>query len=223
MKQLNELINNEKSAWKLVDKWLKEAVNQVEILPPSIEDSERVLYDLQVTTKSALGAIVYHCGGILIQNGWIRILGSGSRMLKRDISVWNKLNIENENPRIDGALLVADDVLGGFYAINGGQLGGAVGNVFYLAPDTLEWEDLEIKFSDFVYWTFAGNINKFYESFRWSGWQDEVQKISGDEGLSIYPFLWAEGEDIEKRSRKVVPIEELWGVTIENRKKLGID
>jgi hypothetical protein len=223
MKQLNELINNEKSAWKLVDKWLKEAINQVEILPPSIEDSERVLYDLQVTTKSALGAIAYHCGGILIQNGWIRILGSGSRKLNRDISVWNKLNIENENPRLNGALLVADDVLGGFFAINDGLLGDSVGNVFYLAPDTLEWEDLELKFSDFLYWAFAGNTNKFYESFRWSGWQDEVKKISGDKGLSIYPFLWAEGEDIEKRSRRVVPIQELWGLTIENRKKLGID
>ncbi|KOA20844.1 hypothetical protein CLHOM_09870 [Clostridium homopropionicum DSM 5847] len=222
MKQLNELINNEKSAWKLVDKWLKEAINQVEILPSSSEDSERVLYDLQVTTKSTLGAIAYHCGGIIIQNGWIRILGCGSKKLKRDVSVWNKLNIENENPRLDGALLVADDVLGGFFAINGGLLGVTVGNVCYLAPDTLEWEDLELKFSDFVHWTFVGNINKFYDSFRWQGWQDEVRKISGDEGISIYPFLWAEGEEIEKRSRRAVPIEELWGLTIENRKKLGI-
>ncbi|GAA0756097.1 MULTISPECIES: DUF2625 domain-containing protein [Clostridium] len=223
MKQLSELINNEESAWKLVDNWLKEAINKVEILQPSIEDSERVLYDLQVTTKSVLGAIAYNCGGILIQDGWIRILGSGSRKLKRDISVWNKINIENENPRIGGALLVADDVLGGFYAINGGQLSGVVGNVFYLAPDTLEWEDLELRFSEFIYWTFVGNINKFYESFRWSGWQDELQQISGDEGFSIYPFLWAEGEKIEKRSRKAIPIEEIWELTIENRKKLCID
>jgi hypothetical protein len=170
-----------------------------------------------------LGAIAYHCGGILIQNGWIRILGSGSWKLNRDISVWNKLNIENENPRLNGALLVADDVLGGFFAINNGLLGSSVGNVFYLSPDTLEWEDLELKFSDFLYWTLAGNTNKFYESFRWSGWQDEVKKISGDEAISIYPFLWAEGEDIEKRSRRVVPIQELWGLTIEKRKKLGID
>lgn len=49
MKQLNELINNEKSAWKLVDKWLKEAINKVKSLIPSIADSERVcmIYKLQ--------------------------------------------------------------------------------------------------------------------------------------------------------------------------------
>ncbi|MGN0027320.1 MAG: DUF2625 family protein, partial [Clostridium sp.] len=70
MKQLNELINNEKSVWKIIDKWLKEATNKVEILQASSEESERVLYDLQVTTKSILGAIAYYSGGILIQDGW---------------------------------------------------------------------------------------------------------------------------------------------------------
>ncbi|QLY80373.1 DUF2625 domain-containing protein [Clostridium intestinale] len=222
MKQLNELINSEKSAWKLVDKWMNEAINEVEILKTSTENSERVLYDLQVTTKSVLGAIAYHCGGILIQGGWIRILGSGSNNIKRDVSVWNKLKIENENPRLNGALLVADDVVGGFFAINGGLFEGSVGNVFYLAPDTLKWEDLDLKFSEFIYWTFVGNIDKFYEAFRWINWKAEVQRVLGDEGFSIYPFLWAEGEDIDKRSRRVVPIEELWGLTIENRRKLGI-
>lgn len=71
-------------------------------------------------------------------------------------------------------------ILGGFHAINAGNLGSAIVNVFYLAPDTLEWEDLELKFSDFLYWIFTGNINKFYEYFRWSGWQDEVKYVLGD-------------------------------------------
>ncbi len=222
MKQLNELINNEKSAWKIIDEWLTEATNEVEILQSSRENSERVLDDLQVTTKSILGAIAYNSGGILIEKGWIRILGNGSKNLKRNISIWNNLNSNNQIPRIEGALLVADDVLGGFYAINAGKLGSTVGNVFYLAPDTLEWEDIEMTFSEFVYWTFIGDINGFYEPFRWEGWKDEIKDVSGDEGISIYPFLWAEGDNIEKRSRKIVSIEEIWEVTNENRKKLGI-
>ena len=77
-------------------------------------------------------------------------------------------------------------------------------------------------FSEFVYWTFTGDINKFYEDFKWTGWQDEVKYVLGDEGISIYPFLWAEGDAIEKRSRRIVPIEEIWGITNENRKNLGI-
>lgn len=185
------------------------------------ENAERVLVDLQVTTKSILGAIAYHTGGIFIQHGWLRILGSGTQYFNRDISMWNKL--EDDSQRLDGALLVADDVLGGFFAINGGAFQGQSGNVFYLAPDTLEWEDLEIKFHDFIHWVFTGNINKFYETFRWGGWQAEVSKIAGDMGISVYPFLWAEGAEIENRSRKVVPIEELWSVTIENREQLDVD
>ena len=35
-------------------------------------------------------------------------------------------------------LLVADDVLGGFFAINGGTFCGKAGNVFYYAPDSGE-------------------------------------------------------------------------------------
>ena len=35
-------------------------------------------------------------------------------------------------------LLVADDVLGGFFAINGGAFDGKAGNIFYYAPDSGE-------------------------------------------------------------------------------------
>ncbi|AOR23445.1 DUF2625 domain-containing protein [Clostridium taeniosporum] len=221
MKSINELINESQSAWKLLEKWQREASNQVQFLPCHKENAERVLVDLQVTTKSPLGAIAYHTGGIVIEHGWIRILGSGADSFNRDISTWNKLR--DSSPRLDGALLVADDVLGGFFAINGGAFEGQSGNIFYLPPDTLEWEDLELKFSDFVYWTFTGGIDKFYETFRWKGWNSEVEKVAGDMGISVYPFLWAEGPELEKRSRRVVPIEEIWGITMENRKKLGIE
>jgi len=37
-----------------------------------------------------------------------------------------------------GLLLVADDVLGGFYALNGGAFGSeSLGKIFYFAPDNL--------------------------------------------------------------------------------------
>mgnify|MGYP000969392700 FL=1 len=37
-----------------------------------------------------------------------------------------------------GYLLVADDVLGGFFEINGGAFDGKAGNIFYYAPDSGE-------------------------------------------------------------------------------------
>ncbi|MHC1684697.1 MAG: DUF2625 family protein [Clostridiaceae bacterium] len=220
MKQINELIDENQAGWKLIEEWLTEAENKVEILKTTKSKAEEVLYDLQVTTKSPLGAIAYNTGGILVNNGWIRILGSGTKDFKRDISNWNNLNAENL--RLEKAFLVADDILGGFFAINGGLFEGEIGHIFYLAPDTLQWENLEIWFSEFIHWTFVGDLNKFYELFMWPEWENEVKDISIDFGISIYPFLWAEGEEVEKRSRKVVPIEELWNVTIDNRKRLGI-
>lgn len=215
MKSIYELIDKSQETWNILQEWKRESTNKVEFLPANKNNAEKVLYDLQVTAKSILGAISYYTGGILVANGWIRILGSGADNFNRDISRWNKL-------KLDESLLVADDVIGGFFAINGGYFEGEVGNIFYLAPDTLEWEDLELKFSDFVYWTFTGDISKFYEIFRWAEWEKETSKVTGDMGILIYPFLWAEGEEIEKRSRKVVPIEELWGITNENKKRLGL-
>lgn len=220
MKQIDELIDENQTGWKLIEEWLTEAENPVEILKPTKSKAEEVLYDLQVTTKLPLGAIAYNTGGILVNNGWIRILGSGTEGFKRNISNWN--NLKTENLRLENAFLVADDILGGFFAINGGLFEGEIGHIFYLAPDTLQWENLEIWFSEFIHWTFVGDLNKFYELFMWPEWENEVKDISIDSGISIYPFLWAEGEEVEKRSRKVVPIEELWNITIENRKRLGI-
>lgn len=38
---------------------------------------ETALLATQVTTRSPMGAVVYHTGGILVDHGWIRILGAG--------------------------------------------------------------------------------------------------------------------------------------------------
>ena len=49
-----------------------------------------------------------------------------------------------EARRMPSYLLVADDVLGGFFAINGSAFAGEAGNVFYYAPGSGEWEDCEM-------------------------------------------------------------------------------
>ncbi|GAB3811098.1 hypothetical protein GCM10028895_00940 [Pontibacter rugosus] len=87
---LSELINKEDSGWILVQDWLKEASNRVEVLPKQQQQAENALLHLQVTTRSPMGAIVYESGGILVDDGWIRILGSGSEKLNRSIMEWNR-------------------------------------------------------------------------------------------------------------------------------------
>lgn len=50
----------------------------MEILPRDPAAAEAELVKTQVTTRSVMGAVVYETGGILIDRGWLRILGSGS-------------------------------------------------------------------------------------------------------------------------------------------------
>ncbi|STY62188.1 DUF2625 domain-containing protein [Mannheimia haemolytica] len=215
MKRLDELINVEEPAFELIQEWLKEATNHYEILPKEQRRAEKELIHLQITTRSPMGAVIYETGGILIDYGWLRILGSGSDKLDRGIYEWNlnKTILENQQPPF---LLIADDVLGGFFAINGGVLGDDIGNIYYFPPDTLEWESLEINYSQFLYWVLTGDLSLFYSQFRWNNWMDDVMKINGNHGYSFMPFLWTkEGKDIEKVFKREVPIEEIYSLVLE--------
>src|SRR5258705_10207720 len=73
---LSELLNTDDPAWPLVQQWITDAKNMVEILPapPNAADE---LEASQVTLRSPMGAMVYHTGGLLIDHGWLRILGGG--------------------------------------------------------------------------------------------------------------------------------------------------
>ncbi|UUZ53344.1 DUF2625 domain-containing protein [Massilia sp. H-1] len=113
-------------AFPLIKQWASEAEVPVEVLHPSAERAD-VLLRLQVTTRSTIGALAYETGGILVDDGWLRLLGSGNPKLERDIASWNE-------GKTDGFLLFGDDVLGGFFAVNGGALGSDHGAV--LLPRT---------------------------------------------------------------------------------------
>lgn len=206
---LHELVNNEEPAWPLVQEWVSKASRTVEVLPPS-ESAGKSLVTMQVTTRSPMGAIIFHSGGLLVDHGWLRILGSGHPKLPRPLPEWNFACglVQTETP--PAWLLIADDVLGGFFALNGGRFSPDGHTVWYFAPDTLEWEDLERGFTDFLSWCFSGDVEKFYAEYRWSGWESEVSALDGSEGLHVYPPLCSEGPAIAERSRKAVPISELF-------------
>lgn len=71
--------------------------------------------------------------------------------------------------------------------LNGGGVPGDTGNVVYLAPDTLKWEDMSLGFGDFLSWLLNGDVAGFYAEQRWSGWEAEVRALQGDQTFSIYP------------------------------------
>ncbi|MDD9944202.1 MAG: DUF2625 family protein [Myxococcales bacterium] len=209
MRPLEDLINTEEPGIALVREWLTEASNPVEVLDCEAGAGDETLLALQVTTRSPMGALAHDTGGLLVDHGWVRVLGAGCPRLPRSIAAWNGLGDDAE-PRLSGAIAIGDDVVGGFYALNGGNLPGEPGNVSYFAPDSLEWEDLEMSYSQWLHWLFTGDLARFYENTRWPNWESEVAKLGGSQGFTIYPFLWAEGPPVGERTRGAAPIEELW-------------
>jgi hypothetical protein len=221
LKSAEQLINKQESAWGLVMQWKNEAKNKVELLPKDSQKAQTALYHTQVSTHSPMGAIVYETGGILIDGGWLRILGSGSERLNRSLPEWNKGKSFDKYGEQPSFLLVADDVLGGFFAINGGGIDkNEIGTIFYFAPDNLRWESTGLDYSNFIIFCFSGAINKFYEGLRWKTWEQDVKNIDGDKGVICNPLLYTkEGQDINKVTRKIVPIQELWDMYFSEVKK----
>jgi hypothetical protein len=170
-----------------------------------------------------MGAIVFSTGGILVDDGWIRILGSGSSRLPRSLPGWNKGKSSPNPGQKPGLYLVADDAIGGFFAINGGALGNDPGKMYYLSPDDLEWEPMEKTYTEFLLFCFSGDLEKYYSGCRWKGWRKEIDSLSGDQTFHFFPPLFTkEGKDLSKSSRKAVSIEEQYSYTLDMRRQLGI-
>src|SRR6266481_5933768 len=89
-RSLHELLVPNDSAWPIVQAWIQGAANTVEVLPPDPDLRGRALEEVQVRTRSPIGAIVYETGGIFIDHGWLRILGSGHQRIRRSLPEWNR-------------------------------------------------------------------------------------------------------------------------------------
>jgi hypothetical protein len=215
MRTLDQLIDREEPAMPLVHQWLEQGSQQFDVLDPSARRGD-VLFGLQVTTRSPMGAIAYETGGILIANGWLRVLASGHPRLNRNIVEWN-------TGRSNGHLLVADDVIGGFFSVNGGAFGEDLGAMYYWAPDTLRWEPLGLGYSDFLVWALSDKLSRFYEGMRWAGWEAEVRNAPGDECFNFYPFLWTAQGSVNSSQRKLVSVAEQFAFNTELLPKLRND
>jgi len=213
---LQELLAVDEPAWPQVERWVKYSGSPIEVLPPEEQQRQQALLDTQVTVRSPMGAIVYYTGGLLIDHGWLRLLGSGHPRLPRSMAAWNQGRSTTPEGKSLGFWLIGDDVVGGFFALNGGAFGPPNGHVFYFAPDTLRWESMNgMSYSEFLVWSLGPDLAKFYETSRWSDWKDEVSALNGDKAFSFYPFLWTEeGKDIAKCDRKLCPISEIFSVNM---------
>jgi hypothetical protein len=185
--------------------------NKIQILANDSLRSNEALFNTQISTRSPMGAIVFHTGGILIDNGWIRIYGSGSEKLNRNLPNWNKGKTFQNFGDKPGYLIIADDAVGGFFLLNGGDLGNDLGKIYYLSPDNNEYEQLDLTYTEFINFCFSGNIDVFYRDLRWKNWGNDFKKLSANEAFIFYPYLWTkEGSDINKVEKNKASMEEIY-------------
>ena len=224
IRKLDELVNLADPGWPFVQQMIDSAKNKIEVLPCDTNKAKLALYQTQVTSRSLMGAIIYTTGGILVDGGWIRILGSGSKQLNRSVPDWNKGKSYKNFGDVPGYYLIADDAVGGFFAVNNGFLGKELGKTFYLSPDRLVWEPLDMTYTDFLYFCFSDNLGEFYKNLRWLKWRKDLIKLKSDEVYNFYPYLWTkEGKNINKNKRKKVPVEEQFKFNMQSRKQLGLN
>lgn len=216
MRKLTELINLNEPAWPIVQDWLKRARNQHRVLPVDKPRAEQALLALQVTTRSPMGAIVLETGGIWFDHGWLRVLGGGCAEFPYDLAAWNGLPGRRGPTMLDGALVVAWDVAGGFFAINGGMFDGNKGDVHYFAPDTLEWSNLGVGYSGLLQWAVSCNLDEFYADVRWPNWKRDIEELSGSQSLCFVPPLYTEeAKQVTCCYHRPAAVEDQWKVAVE--------
>jgi hypothetical protein len=216
VRSLAELISDDRSAWAEIEAAVTGSPYAVELLPADPDRAASGLQRLQVATTSWLGALVYGSGGLLLDGGWLRVLGCGHP--RRRLA-----GIHEANEIFAAAgLVVAQDILGGEFVWRQGESEGKP-TIHYFAPDTLRWEDLTLGYTDWLYAMLAGAADRFYLSWRWPGWRDEVAACPLDAGISTMPPLFAQdGRDIGGVSRRPVAMAELLGVKHDMADQLGI-
>lgn len=188
------------SAWDEVQAAIGSAPYPVEVLSADPVRAQRCVARLGVTTRSWLGAVTAHTGGLLVDHGWLRVTGGGSEGMP---------DVVAETEAADGLLVIGHDVLGGQFAW-APTAPDARPTVHYFAPDALAWQNLEQGYADWLHAVLTGSLTMFYETLRWPHWEAEVSVVKPGQGIHAWPPPWTvEGKDLANVSRKVIPIGEL--------------
>jgi hypothetical protein len=201
VRPLTELIETQDPAWPEIEAAVATGSCPVVVLPADAKRADEELFRLQVTTRSWLGAVVHHTGGLVLDHGWLRVLGSGN-------VVQHMASLGQLSEDTVGGFLVAQDVLGGQFAWVAPT--GGTPTIHYFAPDTLRWEDCERGYGDWLAAMIGGGMSGFYETLRWQGWAEEVAACRLDQAINVLPPLWTqEGKDINAASRRPIPMSEM--------------
>jgi hypothetical protein len=217
-KTLHDLTRTDDPAWPGLRARIESAPNHVELLPADPMDGQRTIQALQVGAETTLGAMALHCGGLLVDVGWLRVLGAGSRRLPGSLLDWNGLGEGRAVRAVQGAMVVGHDAIGGVFAVNAGGLPGPAGQVAYHSPDTHRWEELGMGYSAWLEWALEGDLAGFYNHLRWADWEDDLELLGGDQGIHLWPQPWmTQRFDADEAARRIVSVQELMELAFTGR------
>ena len=145
-------------------------------------------------------------------NGYLKILGNDS---ENGFSYCNELFSKCYN---SNRCLIAYDILGGLFTINIEKLN----SIEYFAPDTLEWEDLEIDYKEFLYWVMTNQLDTFYQELIVPDLLTLDLSLEKNEVVLTYPFIWSMEYTPSGAVRKIVPFKELLEMNADFYRQLSI-
>jgi hypothetical protein len=233
MRGLDELTDVDDPAWAGLQELFAAGEVPLKVLDADGAEGRRGLLQMQVTARSALGSLTLNCGGLLVDDGWVRVYGGGSRAHDAPMPSLAQVNAfpADFDPAWapGAALIVGHDVAGGVFALNGADPSahgrpGEPGQMTYFAPDTVAWEPMQFGHSQWLTWLLSeGRLEKFYEGTRWPGWREESSALAYTQGISIFPPLWSKEAhtDLAKTSRRAVPMREVLGVAADLAGQMG--
>lgn len=73
MREIDELVQVADPAWPELEQAFTGSAVPVRVLPADPDEGRRCLLQLQVTARSVLGALTLHCGGLVLDDGWLRV------------------------------------------------------------------------------------------------------------------------------------------------------
>ena len=197
--------------WNEIEGLIKNSNKNVSVFEGDSEKGIGECNELHIPLDSVLSSVVVHSNGIVIDN-WLRIFGQDSS-LNNGVLHYNRNS--NYLDKVEGMFLVASDVLGGLYAINISRFFDNRNMIWYFAPDSLEWECIELRYNEFVAWSLQGDTDEYYSSMRWQNWKEDVKNISINAAMLIYPFLWSKECNLETASKKIVKTDEVIEINFE--------
>ncbi len=136
-----------------------------------------------------------------------------TRAFRGTLPGWNRGRTDGAEGS-SGFYLVADDIVGGFFAMNGGGLDGAKNEIFYHSPDSLAWEPMKLSYTAFLNWALMGDLHSYYAPFRWLDWESDALSIAGDRAISFHPILSMPGPRLDRRRRGSIPVAEMYSLHV---------